>query len=170
MIDESLAHDRGTGTVTVCSRPEGPFSPPFEFVYTNRVVYPPSVLPVPSPSCNCIGACSNALDSPCACRKHQTEIMSRTRYMGVERSDIKGFAYDRNGILRTELDEPIHECGSDCSCGATCQNRQMDRGVTVDVELFHAGMAGWGELSDLDLLRALLILRRSCSKWTDEDH
>lgn len=145
MIDEVLAHNRGTGTVTICANPDGPYSPPFEFNWTDRVIYPPSILPVPPPSCYCIGACSNALNSTCACWHRQTE-MSRTRYMGVERSNLKGFAYDSRGLLRTDFDEPIHECGAGCSCDETCQNRQMSKGVSVDIELFWAGMAGWGAL------------------------
>jgi hypothetical protein len=73
-------------------------SPPFEFRYTNRIIYADGIVPVQSPGCGCDGDC----DAPenkgsCACLKRQIEA-SRKR-LGDVRSGNLDFAWRADGRL-----------------------------------------------------------------------
>ena len=73
-------------------------SPPFEFIYTNRIVYSGKYLPVEPEGCACIGNCGEPPNfASCFCRKRQ-EMVYTSRRGGEKRSHAKGFAYDKNGM------------------------------------------------------------------------
>lgn len=73
-------------------------SPPFEFIYTNRVVYTGNFLPVQPNGCGCIGDCADPRNlEGCACRARQT-LASKSRRGGEVRAGWTGFAYDSEGM------------------------------------------------------------------------
>lgn len=95
-------------------------SPSFEFHYTNKI-YLGEGVPQPDvdnlEGCDCIGKC-NPNSTTCACVRRQTEWMK-------EAVSLEGFAYDKDGRIRTEAhDFPIFECNASCRCDdEDCQNR-----------------------------------------------
>lgn len=103
MIEEETAaettpHNRPR--IRIIPPPGGrpPYSPNFEFVWTNRVVYGPGIVPIQSPGCDCEGNCGDPANiGSCFCRKRQ-ENACRTRLHGEKRSGHKGFAYDAEGV------------------------------------------------------------------------
>lgn len=107
MIAESLASEipcdpRDLPRIRIC--PQGdqpPFSPPFEFIYTNRVIYDDAIFPVQAPGCGCVGNCATSLK--CACRLRQKIRSMRKKPNREERSGVKGFAYTAEGLLRPAL-------------------------------------------------------------------
>lgn len=123
-----------------------PHAPPFEFYWTNRVVYPPDLLPEQSPGCDCEGRCQDPenIDS-CACRKRQIEVCKTRADSKYDRSEHKGFAYNEGGQIVPEMlpePEPVwcarqsllfpsfaltlwvpRECNSHCECDDGCINR-----------------------------------------------
>lgn len=72
--------------------PGDPFSPPFEFVYTNRLIYTTGVPgPIQSKGCNCVGGCKPD-DESCSCHQRQTNALG-------EYPEVQGFSYDSKGLL-----------------------------------------------------------------------
>lgn len=110
MIQESqvleLGHTHGPRIRVVPPESgEGPYSPDFEFVYTNRVIYSQGaeIVPEQSPGCECIGRCQDPINkNKCACLKRQIRACSRVD-KGESYSGTKDFAYDERGILREDI-------------------------------------------------------------------
>ncbi|GAA5926100.1 hypothetical protein JCM3775_005203 [Rhodotorula graminis] len=121
-------------------------SPPFEFIYTNRVIYSDGICPVQAPGCGCKGNCGSSSNrAKCACRRRQIES-STTRPGGVERSGHRDFAYDDGKLVDVVFNrlEPIIECNSECGCGPECVNRVVGLRPSVSVDIYHTGQNGWG--------------------------
>ncbi|KAK4053161.1 hypothetical protein OIV83_001896 [Microbotryomycetes sp. JL201] len=125
-----------------------PFSPPFEFVYTNRVVYGAGIPLQQSPGCECQGDCGSKLNSArCACRIRQ-QFSSKRKPVNEEavRSNGKQFAYTTDKRIRhavLERQEPIWECNSMCGCGPECVNRVVGRIPRYSVDIFRTEESGW---------------------------
>ncbi|KAI5474193.1 histone-lysine N-methyltransferase, partial [Pseudohyphozyma bogoriensis] len=121
-------------------------APPFEFVYTNRVVYTEGIAPEQAKGCDCDDNCGDPeFADSCACRKRQTRASS-SRVGGTPRSDHEGFAYGANGVLIGEVldfHDPIWECNSECGCPPECINRVVGEKKGISVELFDSGACGW---------------------------
>ncbi|GAA5991940.1 hypothetical protein JCM10908_002279 [Rhodotorula pacifica] len=131
--------------------PEAMSSPPFDFIYTNRVVYEDNILPVQAPGCGCEGDC----DSPenrktCTCLARQIEAC--TTKTSESRSNHRDFAWDRTGKLHSAVldhHDQIIECNSQCGCGPSCINRVVGNRKGISVDIFWTGIAGWGSLRAL---------------------
>ncbi|KAK9450036.1 SET domain-containing protein [Limtongia smithiae] len=52
------------------------------------------------------------------------------------------FAYLQDGKLR--ITGAVFECGPKCSCNINCRNRVVQRGRTVELQLFYSKEKGWG--------------------------
>ncbi|SCV67191.1 BQ2448_5837 [Microbotryum intermedium] len=125
-----------------------PHSPPFEFVYTNRVILPQGSAPEAPSACDCEGNCGDAANlERCACRKRQREA-SRTIGAENERSGHNSFAWESDGTLNDEVfgcSDPIWECNAGCGCDKTCVNHVVGKKRSVDVDIYWTGpMKGWG--------------------------
>uniref|UniRef100_A0A0D9VK21 Histone-lysine N-methyltransferase n=1 Tax=Leersia perrieri TaxID=77586 RepID=A0A0D9VK21_9ORYZ len=53
------------------------------------------------------------------------------------------FAYDENSRVILKEGYPIYECNSSCTCDASCQNKVVQRGLFVKLELFRTENKGW---------------------------
>ncbi|CAM6129157.1 unnamed protein product [Calypogeia fissa] len=57
---------------------------------------------------------------------------------------MKGrFPYDNKGCIILEEGYLVYECNSSCRCQQTCQNRVLQKGVTVKLEVFKTMQKGW---------------------------
>ncbi|KAK4705396.1 hypothetical protein P7C70_g805, partial [Phenoliferia sp. Uapishka_3] len=138
--------------IRICPPPStssGPFAPPFDSYYTNRIIYPNRTIPVVLEGCKCQGRClQEEYRESCECRKRQ-EAACKTREGREARPGHEGFAYDEDGRLRWEEKDPtrlapIIECGSKCACPPGCGNRAAGDGPRVDLDIFWTGNRGWG--------------------------
>ncbi|XP_020079995.1 histone-lysine N-methyltransferase SUVR5 isoform X2 [Ananas comosus] len=53
------------------------------------------------------------------------------------------FAYDERGRIILEEGYMVYECNSSCKCNAYCQNRVLQKGVQLKLEIFRTGKKGW---------------------------
>ncbi|XP_006647777.1 histone-lysine N-methyltransferase SUVR5 [Oryza brachyantha] len=53
------------------------------------------------------------------------------------------FAYDENDKVVLQEGYPIYECNSSCTCDASCQNKVLQRGLLVKLEIFRTENRGW---------------------------
>ncbi|KAF0934919.1 hypothetical protein E2562_028912 [Oryza meyeriana var. granulata] len=53
------------------------------------------------------------------------------------------FAYDENSKVILQEGYPIYECNSSCTCDASCQNKVLQRGLLVKLEVFRTENKGW---------------------------
>lgn len=95
---------------------------PSSFKYINSLVYSKDVNP-PDPAflirCDCTGVCT----ATC----HEDSQM-----------------YAPDGTLLVQQGSPIYECNSACACAKECQNRIVQRGRTVPLQIFKTKLKGWG--------------------------
>ncbi|XP_078160844.1 histone-lysine N-methyltransferase SUVR5 isoform X3 [Carex rostrata] len=57
---------------------------------------------------------------------------------------LEKFAYDGGGLIVLEEGYPVYECNSSCKCNASCQNRVLQKGIKVKLEVFMTISKGWG--------------------------
>ncbi|XP_073132578.1 histone-lysine N-methyltransferase family member SUVH9-like [Henckelia pumila] len=106
---------------------------PLHFEYLPSTIFPSYVYNYGSKTgCKCVGACLN--DCFCAMKN------------GGE------FAYDMHGIL-VRGKPLIFECGPNCGCPPSCQNRVSQKGLKNRFEVFRSRETGWGVRS-LDTIQA----------------
>ncbi len=119
--------------------------PTAEYIYSNEMKYDADVDPIKSArGCGCIGPCSENTD--CFCLKRQELYYA---FDGGEEPAMKGFACTksvlrprtylatliycpvplRDGLLR-DFQFPVWECGDNCECPPSCQNR-VSRPVSI---------------------------------------
>ncbi|XP_078441821.1 histone-lysine N-methyltransferase SUVR5 isoform X2 [Wolffia australiana] len=120
------------------------FSRPWlEFSYaTKRLLDPDLGLDTKSSQlgCTCLGA---------KCRPETCDhvYLFDNDYESAE--DIDGnpmcgrFLYDETGRILVEEGCLVYECNSMCSCEKTCQNRVLQNGVQVKLEVFRTEKKGW---------------------------
>ncbi|CAN6246392.1 unnamed protein product [Urochloa humidicola] len=53
------------------------------------------------------------------------------------------FAYDEASKIILQEGYPIYECNSSCTCGSSCQNKVLQKGLLVKLELFRTENKGW---------------------------
>ncbi|GAA6017260.1 hypothetical protein JCM10207_003666 [Rhodosporidiobolus poonsookiae] len=130
--------------------PEAWSSPPFEFIYTNRVVYADGIVPEQAPGCDCEGDCNSPKNrATCRCLKRQIQATTTRSDVdhGLHRSEIKDFAWSAKGVLNERVflfNDLIIECNSQCGCGPGCRNRVVGNRVGISVDIFWTGVKGWG--------------------------
>ncbi|GAA5870959.1 hypothetical protein JCM3774_003489 [Rhodotorula dairenensis] len=155
MILEALSDEYGPANsdwrpqIRVCPPrdlpPEAMPCPPFDFIYTNRVVYDDDIVPVQAPGCGCEGDCdSPANRKTCSCLARQIKVCETKT---TDRSNHQDFAYDRTGKVQPgvfDAADQIIECNSQCGCGPQCINRVVGNRKSISVDIFWTGIAGWG--------------------------
>lgn len=108
---------------------------PTAFEYSTKLKYPDGIDKLESPAgCNCKGACTPSNDCSCFSRN------------GDE------LPYLNSGFLVREKDY-IFECGSQCSCSSSCQNRATQKGLKFRLDVFKTVDRGWGVRS-LEMIAA----------------
>lgn len=93
-------------------------NPPWEFVYTERMVYgngvkKPTEAERRARGCDCYPYCKPD-DRNCACLRRQEKYGKEV--------DVKGFRY-KDGLLTFTDAVPIFECTDGCRCNEDCPNR-----------------------------------------------
>ncbi|CAN6280243.1 unnamed protein product [Urochloa humidicola] len=53
------------------------------------------------------------------------------------------FAYDEDSKIILQEGYPIYECNSSCTCDSSCQNKVLQKGLVVKLELFRTENKGW---------------------------
>ncbi|CUS07855.1 unnamed protein product [Tuber aestivum] len=84
--------------------------------------------------CDCPGGCK---PDTCSCNYDY-------RGLSLEWLEDSGFAYDENGRVTRPNNIGITECNMLCKCSIECQNRVIQRGRTVKLEIFMTRECGWG--------------------------
>ncbi|XP_044065818.1 histone-lysine N-methyltransferase SUV39H1-like isoform X6 [Siniperca chuatsi] len=60
-------------------------------------------------------------------------------------ASLHRMAYNDRGQVRIRAGQPIYECNSQCSCGADCPNRVVQKGIQFDLCIFKTENGrGWG--------------------------
>ncbi|XP_064615910.1 histone-lysine N-methyltransferase EHMT2-like [Liolophura sinensis] len=92
-------------------------------------------------SCNCKDSCSSNM---CNCSRNSVKCW-----------------FDKDGRLLPEFNtlEPplIFECNRACRCWTTCNNRVVQNGITVRLQLFRTCNRGWGVKTLLDIPQGSFI-------------
>ncbi|PWW75971.1 SET domain-containing protein [Tuber magnatum] len=84
--------------------------------------------------CDCPGGCK---PDTCSCNYDY-------RGLGLEWLEDSGFAYDQNGRVTRPNNIGITECNILCKCSMECQNRVVQRGREVKLQIFMTRECGWG--------------------------
>ncbi|XP_058753614.1 histone-lysine N-methyltransferase SUVR5-like [Vicia villosa] len=67
------------------------------------------------------------------------------------------FPYNKNGQLMLKEGYPVYECNDLCRCSKTCQNRILQKGIQVKLEVFKTKEKGWGVRAGEDILRGTFV-------------
>lgn len=67
------------------------------------------------------------------------------------------FPYDEKGRIILEEGYLVYECNGKCSCNRTCQNRVLQNGVRVKLEVFRTEEKGWAVRAGEAILRGTFI-------------
>ncbi|NXW73742.1 SETMR methyltransferase, partial [Hirundo rustica] len=78
------------------------------------------------PGCPCRSSSCVAPECPCLCRGHSGPRAGPAREHGQPFS------------------RPVFECNSLCGCGEECQNRLVQRGLRLRLQVFRTPRKGWG--------------------------
>ncbi|XAR73921.1 Histone-lysine N-methyltransferase [Bertholletia excelsa] len=67
------------------------------------------------------------------------------------------FPYDEKGQIILEEGYLVYECNKTCSCSGSCQNRVLQNGVQVKLEVFRTEKKGWAVRAREAILRGTFI-------------
>ncbi|KAJ3669568.1 hypothetical protein LUZ60_011518 [Juncus effusus] len=128
-----------------------------DFTYvTERVINPPIDQPTNDEELGC--GCSN---EGCSADKCDHAYLFENDYENA--IDINGesmhgkFAYDQIGRVILQEGFPMYECNSSCKCDASCQNRVVQNGVHVKLEVFRSKSKGWAVRAGEAITRGTFI-------------
>ncbi|CAA7404109.1 unnamed protein product [Spirodela intermedia] len=109
---------------------------------TKRLLDPALGLDTKSSQLGC--ACSGAKCSPETCDHVYLFDNDYENAKDIDGHSMRGrFPYDEMGRIVVEEGCLIYECNSKCSCDKTCQNRILQNGVQVKLEVFRTDKKGW---------------------------
>ncbi|EJD35580.1 SET domain-containing protein [Auricularia subglabra TFB-10046 SS5] len=121
--------------------------PPWEFYYTNKLVYGQNVKrgdPKKLKGCKCVGGCRPD-SKTCACLRRQ-----HRHFQLFDETMEAQFNYDQNGRV-IDPRFPIFECNDACGCDETCMNRVVQHGRQIPVEIANTRKKGWGVFAKADI-------------------
>jgi len=110
--------------------------------------------------CDCPGGCK---PESCLCNGDYRDLPSEWL---VDR----GFAYDGNRRVIRPNNIGITECNMLCKCSEDCQNRVIQRGRTVELQIFMTKECGWGKNLDFFSAFVLRVLTNSVFPFTRFTH
>ncbi|RCI00067.1 hypothetical protein CU097_002558 [Rhizopus azygosporus] len=96
---------------------------PNDFIYVDQLQYTSPVLP---PDPNFLSGCSCTEASGCSSDCHDSQF------------------YDQKGRLIVPHGTAIYECNDTCDCGENCNNRVVQRGRKIPLQIFKTANKGWG--------------------------
>ncbi|CAI8584811.1 unnamed protein product [Vicia faba] len=67
------------------------------------------------------------------------------------------FPYNKNGRLMLKEGYSVYECNDMCRCSKTCQNRILQKGIQVKLEVFKTKEMGWGVRAGEDIFRGTFV-------------
>ncbi|XP_066493779.1 histone-lysine N-methyltransferase SETDB2 isoform X2 [Tiliqua scincoides] len=122
-------------------------------------------------SCSCTDGCTDR--TKCACLR-LTERNCNEASVSPGKEAPHGYSYKR---LDGPISSGIYECNLSCSCDKMmCQNRLVQHGLQVRLQVFHTGKKGWGVrcLDDIDKGTFVCtysgrLVSRDESRLTDDD-
>ncbi|KAG8880770.1 hypothetical protein FRB97_000435 [Tulasnella sp. 331] len=137
--------------------------PPFEFQWTNRMLYGKGVprMDRDLKGCNCVGGC-DPTSPDCAC------AMRQTFWSDEMRVEEPGFMYDLAKQLLYH-GVPVFECNAACGCDDHCQNRVVQNGRKVHLSLKKTKYKGWGVFAEEEIPYGTFIGIYSGELLTDEE-
>lgn len=147
MVSNTLHDEPDAPPITVANTVNADPCPPWEFHYTNKLLYGQNVRrgdPAKLKGCNCVGGCRPD-SKTCSCLKRQY------RYLRLNNDiSFRGFIYNEDGTIRV-LDFPIFECNDACGCDESCMNRVVQRGRQYLIEIKNTADKGWGVFAKSDI-------------------
>lgn len=107
-----------------------------------------------SVGCNCFPICGLSFDCTCAEAMNNSYPYNNQKRLlkgRIKHQRIDDSEYNEYGNKDIEISEeekskeiPIFECGKDCCCTLACENRVLQLGITILLELFKSKEKGWG--------------------------
>ncbi|KAG0602146.1 hypothetical protein M758_11G162800 [Ceratodon purpureus] len=115
-----------------------------DFVYiTKRHLDPSLGLDTKSSQVGC--SCTGAKCSASSCDHVSMFDTDNAEACTINGNSIRGeFAYDEFGRIILDVGYMVYECNSSCQCKDTCQNRVLQKGVHLKLEVFKSRHKGWG--------------------------
>ncbi|GKA97846.1 histone-lysine N-methyltransferase SUVR5 isoform X1 [Tanacetum coccineum] len=88
--------------------------------------------------------CAHSTCSPMACDHVYLFDNDYEDAKDINGKSMKGrFPYDDNGRIILEVGYLVYECNKNCGCNKYCQNRVLQNGVRVKLEVFKTEDKGW---------------------------
>lgn len=114
------------------------------FVYiTNRHLDPSLGLDTKSSQVGC--SCTEDKCSASICDHVSMFDTDNAEACSIDGSSIRGrFPYDAFGRIIIDVGYMVYECNSSCQCKDSCQNRVLQKGVHLKLEVFKSRHKGWG--------------------------
>ncbi|CAA2953752.1 histone-lysine N-methyltransferase SUVR5 [Olea europaea subsp. europaea] len=152
VVDESLLNADGSdGQITE-------YSFPWEsFTYITKPLHDQSLI---------LEAESSQLGCACAYSRCSSEMCDHVYVFDNDYEDAKDiygkpmhgrFPYDERGRIILEEGYLIYECNQRCCCSKTCQNRVLQNGVQVKLEIFKTEKKGWAVRAREAILRGSFV-------------
>lgn len=135
--------------------------PDGNFEFTNRYILREGVHRVDDNftfGCPCGEECQGI---SCQCFIHEADDEEEDAIVPYQTGN-EGVIVLREDFIQRDEPSAIYECNSKCSCGPNCSNRVVQRGRTVELEIFGTKNRGFGEAlceSSLNLMPSLIPLR-----------
>lgn len=109
--------------------PEVEPCPPFEFLWTNNLLFGNNVpdSPPQGDGCDCFGPC-DPFSTSCEC------IQRQKKYLLDYQPPRGGFLYNADGTIKDD-EYPIFECNDGCGCSDDCNNR-VSRCLYLKITVF----------------------------------
>ncbi|KZV97869.1 SET domain-containing protein [Exidia glandulosa HHB12029] len=150
IIQQNTLNDEpDAAAITISNTVDDDPCPPWEFAYTNRVLYGHGVRRGDKSKlqgCGCVGGCS-ATSASCACLHRQRRFFQ----LGGNDFEDYGFNYNADGQV-LDYRFPVFECNDECGCDPeTCLNRVTQRGRRYDIEIIKTPRKGWGVFAKSDI-------------------
>ncbi|CAN6459880.1 unnamed protein product [Victoria cruziana] len=114
-----------------------------DFTYiTTRMLDPSLGLDTKSSQLGC--TCPGGTCSPDVCDHVYLFNNDYENAVDIHGKSMRGrFPYDEKGQIVLEEGFLVYECNSLCSCNKTCQNRVLQKGVQVKLEVYKTENKGW---------------------------
>ncbi|KAL2552094.1 Histone-lysine N-methyltransferase SUVR5 [Forsythia ovata] len=152
VVDESLLNADGSdGQITE-------YSFPWEsFTYVTKPLLDQSLV---------LEAESSQLGCACAYSRCSSEMCDHVYLFDNDYEDAKDiygkpmhgrFPYDERGRIILEEGYLVYECNQRCCCSKTCQNRVLQNGVQLKLEIFKTEKKGWAVRAREAILRGSFV-------------
>lgn len=105
---------------------------PAPFTYITTIMYPHWYELSVTDGCNCISGCSDSINCPCSV-KNNGDLPFNEECAIIEAKPM------------------VYECGPNCKCPPSCQNRVSQHGPRFPLEVFRTKSTGWGVRSQVQI-------------------